>query len=124
MLPMDSPSLLLLCTHDVRFILLGGGGRGRFGDDLDRDDLEGDDLHDEAYEEEVELVADIVDTFEFDNDGDGDDVSPVVLLRRGGVECIILLFGIVMHRCILSRTISFFHSYTLAYHAGDRRRVP
>ena len=105
LLPMDSPSLqLLLCAHDVRFILLGGGGRGRFGDDLlDRDDLEGDDLHDEACEEEVELVADIVDTFEFDNDGDGDgdDVSPVVLLRRGGVECIILLFGFVMHRCIL-----------------------
>ena len=118
LLPMDSPSLLLLllCTHNVRFILLGGGGRGRFGDNLEGDDLEGDDLHDEACDEEVELVADIV-------DGDGDDVSPVVLLRRGGVECIIL-FGIVMHRCVLSRTISFFHSYTLAYHAGDRRRVP
>ena len=91
MLPMDSPSssLLLLCAHDVRFILRGGGGRGRFGDDLlDREDLGGDDLHDEAYDEVVELVADIVDG---DNDGgDGDDVSPVVLLRRGGVECIIL----------------------------------
>ena len=88
---MDSPSssLLLLCAHDVRFILRGGGGRGRFGDDLlDREDLGGDDLHDEAYDEVVELVADIVDG---DNDGgDGDDVSPVVLLRRGGVECIIL----------------------------------
>ena len=86
---MDSPSssLLLLCAHDVRFILRGGGGRGRFGDDLlDREDLGGDDLHDEAYDEVVELVADIVDG---DNDG-GDDVSPVVLLRRGGVECIIL----------------------------------
>ena len=91
MLPMDSPSLLLLlCAHNVRFILRGGGGRGRFGDDLlDRDDLEGDDLNDEACEEVVELVADIVDTF--DND---DDVSPVVLLRRGGVECIIFI-GIV-----------------------------
>ena len=101
LLPMDSPSLLLLllCTHDVRFILLGGGGRGRFGgDDLEGDDLGGDDLHDEACEEEVELVADIVDG---DNDGGvGDDDSPIVLLRRGGVECIIL-FGIVMHRCIL-----------------------
>ena len=96
MLHMDSPSLLLLlllCAHDVRFILRGGGGRGRFGDDLEGDDLEGDDLHDEACDEEVELVADIVDTF--DNDGDGDDISPVVLLRRGGVECIIL-FGIVI----------------------------
>ena len=91
MLPMDSPSLLLLCTHEVRFILLGGGGgRGRFGDDLEGDDLEVDDLHDEACDEEVELVADIVDTF----DNDGDD-SPIVLLRRGGVECIIL-FGIVI----------------------------
>ena len=106
---MDSPSLLLLCTHDVRFILRGGGGRGRFGDDLlDRVDLEGDGLHDEACKEEVELVADIVDTF--DNDGDGDDVSPVVLLRRGGVECIILLFGIVIASMYIIANYSFFHS--------------
>ena len=104
---MDSPSLLLLCTHNVRFILLGGGGRGRFGDDLlDRDDLGGDGLHDEAYDDEVvELVADIVDG---DNDGgDGDDISPVVLLRRGGVECIIL-FGIVNALMYIIANYSFF----------------
>ena len=111
LLPMDSPSLLLLllCAHnDVRFILRGGGGRGRFSDDLEGDDLEGDDLHDEACDE-VELVADIVDG---DNGGgDGDDVSPFVLLRRGGVECVIL-FGIVMHRCTyIIGTIRSFHSY-------------
>ena len=102
---MDSPSLLLLCTHNVRFILLGGGGRGRFGDNLEGDDLEGDDLHDEACDEEVELVADIVDG---DNDGGvGDDVSPVVLLRRGGVEYIIL-FGIVIASMYIIANYSFF----------------
>ena len=101
----------------MRFILLGGGGRGRFGDDLEGDDLGGDDLHDEACEEEVELVADIVDTF--DND---DDDSPIVLLRRGSVECIIFI-GIVIASMYNYRELFILSIHIISVPPGWRRRV-